>query len=429
MLFPTAAQYRAWLGESPLHRLLDALRLTEIYASPLTMFLLGLFFLNLILVAVDRIPVVLRRAYLNGEVPRVDPGLVKESSSTISFMVAAPAGSLADRTGRFFRKRRWGVVTGRVAGTFVAVRNRLSPLGFFLFHGSFILCLLGGLVLTYTRFTGKVAVAEGETLQGRLDTVGAVVKSPLLFRKLPEMLLHVDRIETRYEEGAASDLIIDVDSVIGGVSRKERIRVNEPLTQGAVSLVAQTVGLAPVVVVTAPDGRVVDTAVVKLNVLKGHGDSFALGSRNQYHITVRYFPDYAVYNGAETSRSPEPRNPAFHLVIEKEGAQLYDGTVRLGEEAAMEGFRVAFKELHYCANFQIIREYGQWPLIAGFLLGSLGLIMRLIFYQKRVQLVVEEREGATMVYLLGQAEYFPHSFAGEIAALAADLQHELNGEK
>ncbi len=426
--FATAVQYRAWQDESVLHALLVTLRLTEIYTAPLTMFLLGLFFLNLAVVTIDRVPLVLRRAFLSGGAPKLDPMRIKGSASTVTFGVPAPAHAVIVGVDRFFRHQRWTLISGALTGTRIAVRNRFSSFGFLFFHGSFVLCLVGGLLLAYTRFSCTLGVAEGETFHGRLDQAGTVTKRSLLFQTMPEMSLNVNRIKARYEEGASSDLSIDVDSVIDGVARKERIKINEPLTQGAISVVAQNIGLAPLVVVATPAGAVIDTVFAKLDVLNGRGDSFKLGSKNQYLVTVRYFPDYVVYNGAETSRSPEPRNPAFHLVITREGAPIFDGTVRLGEEAEMDGLRISFKELHYWAYFKVIREYGQWPLIAGFALASLGLIMRLIFYQKRILLLIEEQDGQSLVYLQGQAEFFTHSFLDEMTLLAEKLRRELKRE-
>lgn len=426
-LFQSAAQYREWQNESFLYSALHALRVTEIYTSPLMMFLLALFFLNLVIVTVGRVPGILRKCYLSGEIPKIDTIRIKGAVSSVAISSTLPAELLQEKLGVLLSSRRWKTIHGATSGTFLALRNRFSPFGFILFHGSFLLCLIGALLIAYTRFSGNVEVAEGELVKGRLDQLGKVSKQPYMFRALPEISLKVNRIETRYEDGVPSDLDIDLESVIAGITQRAKVKINEPFSLGAITLVAQNIGLAPMVVVTTPDGEVVDNVFVRLNVLKGRSDSFMLGTNNQYLIRVTYFPDYAVYNGVEATRGPDPKNPAFHLVITDKGTQIYDGTVKLGEAAEMGGFMVSFRELRYWTNFQVVREYGQWLLISGFASGLMGLVMRLIFYQKRILIVTEDGESGSTAYLQGQAEYFGYSFACEVADIACSLQKELNG--
>ena len=88
----------------------------------------------------------------------------------------------------------------------------------------------------------------------------------------------------------------------------------------------------------------------------------------------------------------------------------------------MDNFQVVFRELHYWAHFQIIREYGTWPLLAGFALGAVGLIMRLVIYQKRIKLLIQENDGTSSVYLSGDADFFSHSFAAELEQIMVTLR-------
>ena len=65
------------------------------------------------------------------------------------------------------RKRRYTVL-GDAAG-FYGVKNRLAPIAFMLFHLSFFLILLGGMISVYTEFVGYVDLAQGESFQGELN--------------------------------------------------------------------------------------------------------------------------------------------------------------------------------------------------------------------------------------------------------------------
>ena len=59
------------------------------------------------------------------------------------------------------------------------------------------------------------------------------------------------------------------------------------------------------------------------------------------------------------------------------------------------------------------REYGAAPLIAGFLLGTIGLIWRLMLYRREVAVVWDGSNFS----VAGRAEYFSHRFREELATI------------
>jgi hypothetical protein len=157
-----------------------------------------------------------------------------------------------------------------------------------------------------------------------------------------------------------------------------------------------------------------------LNVLKGAEDSFQFPDL-PFMIYVRFYPDYIEQDGKAATRSQEVKNPVFHLRIEKQGRVLYDALRKPGEKASFEGLELSCREIRYWVDFLIIREYGTIPLFTGFLLGAVGLIMRLVFFQKVVRVVLEERGDAWAVYVAGRSEYYQQSFREELRRLAPDL--------
>jgi hypothetical protein len=107
---------------------------------------------------------------------------------------------------------------------------------------------------------------------------------------------------------------------------------------------------------------------------------------------------------------------------------VYEGTIRKGEPAQFDSYSIAFKDLRYWVNFIVSREFGRAPLIAGFALAAIGLIMRLVFYQKRVMILFEYENNKGLLYINGKSEYFHYSFQSEKDSLTDELKRYLSHE-
>jgi len=75
-MFERQENYGGWVEEDWMHRLLDAVKFTEIYLSPITIALLACFFVNLIVVVTLRAPIILNRLSLS----KASPGLMNAAS-------------------------------------------------------------------------------------------------------------------------------------------------------------------------------------------------------------------------------------------------------------------------------------------------------------------------------------------------------------
>ena len=83
-----------------------------------------------------------------------------------------------------------------------------------------------------------------------------------------------------------------------------------------------------------------------------------------------------------------------------------------------------FAELRYWADIQVVREMGPGPLIVGFSLAIIGLMMRLIFYRKEIRIATDE----STVYLVGKSDFYQHSFEEEMDDIVEKLRMSLADE-
>jgi hypothetical protein len=377
----TAREGRAWQEANPrLYAVLDALDLLELYTSPLAMVLLAAFMVNLVFVLAARLRLTVSRCR------RPQPGPV-EGSGALSVEVGT--GGQEEVLAVIRRILTYYRLAGG-EGRFVFYRNRFGPVGFLLFHASFIVLLLAGLALFYTRSAGTASVTEGQAFSGapgeyrnlRLPLVG----------EPPSLRFAVLHIRPTYEEGQPTDLEVGIAVYgSGGKPEQKTMRVNRPYTRGATSMLIRSIDVAPLVRLQSADGEVVyEYAFVSLKVLGGGMDSYVF-PYSSYRADFQFFPDFAVEGGVEYSRSPETRNPRFHVYLYESGRKVLDRVMGPGDSARAGDVVFAVEGLRYWAEFTVVRERGRGLLWAGFILGITGLVWRFFFY--RLEVRGEFRDG------------------------------------
>jgi hypothetical protein len=425
-LIPTAEVYADWKAEYPvLTSVVEFLKLNEIYLSPITIVFLALFFVNLLVVMGHRIPVLLRRMYLFQD-RAVQQEDLAESPPTDARALIVPVHKKPSgpEIRAFLKKRFWSVVGGDGERTFVAVRNRYSPVGFLFFHASFLLCLVGGLLVMYTRFAGTFILTEGQEFVPEMTNFSRIYQQPKMLKALPPFFLRLDKVVPRYEGEVGTDLDVDMTLTYGSDAEKVRLKVNEPVERDALSILAIDLGVSPLMILRDRTGREIGGSYYYLNVLSGKEDGFSFPG-SPYAFSVRFYPDFVELDGKPDSRSRELKNPVFFLKVDKKGMPVFQGFLPMRQRIAIDDLVLSFEDIRYWVEFYAVREYGNIPLYVGFLLGGIGLVMRLLFYQKTVRLWVQENENSTTIFIDGRSEYYPHAFRSELEDLSNTLEERL----
>ena len=104
---------------------------------------------------------------------------------------------------------------------------------------------------------------------------------------------------------------------------------------------------------------------------------------------------------------------------------IAEATIKKGQALIYGPNMLEFADIRYWADLYVVREIGPAPLVVGFCLAIIGLIMRLIFYRKEVKVVLTEDK----VYMLGRSEYNQHSFEEEMDSLVERLSGHLMKNK
>jgi len=402
-------KYLVWKNERPrLVSILESAGLTDIYTSPLTIMIWGLFFLNLVLAMMKRIPGMWKRT-VKQHLPHN-----KEALHRSQYYEEIEGKSLSDVL-TVFRKNRYHVVS--TEKSLWAVRNRYAPLATIFFHLSFFLVLVGAVLTLYTRFRAEADVAVGETFSGNYRWV----KTPKI-GKSSSTVFRIEEVTPTYYKG---NVPLDLKIVLQSGNGVEVIGINKPYKEGDLSFVVKDIDIAALFILRDRSGNDIEGGYVKLIVLGGNEDSFRMGG---YEFRTTFYPDIDRQNNAEEAglenipqmlkeisgteevfRQREIINPAFHVAVTKDGSVLSEKTIRKNEPFVFNNHILAFEDLNYWVRFYVGRERGLSLIYTGFILITVALAVRFIFYRRDIEVFVAN----STIYLSGKAEFYPDLFRDE----------------
>lgn len=398
-----APAWEAWREQSPrLVRALEVSGLADVYRAPGTYVALGFFFASLAAVIAERLPRLVRRTRLGHGLP-LDPAALAPRKETSSVEAAAPGDAVARAasllSGAGYRVHAPGGASVR------AVRFRLAPLGFVLFHGAFALLLAGGIALDLTRFSGVAEVGVGEPFDARGDGYAERPRERRLGVRRPELSFIVTGVRPRSEQGHPMSLHVDL--LLPGERSPRVANVNEPVNVGTTSVLSLSAGAMPLFTCDfegAHDGawvKIVPNASGRtqlllepcgLDVLARLADPEVAGASPREGQGVML--STAGVSGLETVA-----RTGVEVAVRGPDGAIATGVLRPGDSIATpDGRRVLhLPDLRYYAKLQIVDERGGSLLWAAFILGTVGLVLRLVLYRREIVVVADPERSRVLV--------------------------------
>lgn len=410
LLLNVVIPQRAVVGEAAFAALLEAgsvqrfllgdLGLGSLATSPPFVLVLTLVVLNLGCVLADRGGVTLRRVRFRP--PSVET-LRQRAQGDDSLSRPLPEGWSAEAAldalkGLGYRRTRVG------AEAVWGVRHRLAPLGFVLFHLSFLLLLAGGVLLHLTRFVAVATVAEGQTFTGE----GATVLRRPLWGAAPGLEMTVERVEVDLERGEPVHLGAVLRFPVSGERSLQEAWINHPARVGTTTVLVERAGLAPVLWLQDERGFSLDRVVAPAPPAGEPPLEVPLaGGRLIVEIAPRPSPE------AWPSREQVAATPIALRVLD-EGRVLFDGGLRAGQGTLLDGDWLAVPEIRQWVGVRIVSERGSALLVAGFGLGVIGLVWRLSWHRREMAILWDTQR----LTLTGRSELFHRRFREELQAVA-----------
>ena len=403
-------------------RLLDALRLTDVFHAWWFVFLLSLVSLSIISASIQRFPNAWRfysRPYKSPDETfrKALPGHVlipvrdEETALSVAERVLHKEG---------FRPER---IVRHNSFSIFGERNRLSEMAVYIVHASLLLIFLGGIVDALFGWRGFVMLTRGQELSQIDQQNGSK-------RNLPFAVRCDGAGQENYADGSPkrwwSDLAVVKD---GQTILKKQIVVNDPLVYSGVRFYQASYGNT---------GKL-DTLVLTATAREGQDPkTFNIGLDETVPLdadtTVRlaeFIPDYVAQDGHVYARSNDLENPAAHLVVEsrKSGQSLnvWVGSGLEEDAASPYTFRGKDVQMAYFTGLSVSHEPGQWSVWAGVVVMGLGLALVFYFVHKRVWAVpVRDAKGRLMLWVGGIAnknkDVFEQQFRDLVEAIESELK-------
>ncbi len=355
---------------------LITLGFSHVPTSPLFLFLLGCFFLQLLAFLIRFISTTWKRVRMTPE--------RWEAWRSIDMRDHDGKRLTAELVRKGFREKPL------VAGTIWFVRNRISPLGFLLFHVSFFFLLTGGVLIHYTRYHATV-----ELMQNRPVTFAArewidIHRKPLLSPPDQVFTVTLDSVEAKKIKDEPIRLDTELTFSLWGGSIVKMASVNCPGDFLGFSFYPQTLFDAYVFKIFNAQDYLVDTFGIQIK-----GEDVIL-------------PPVILMDGfsllLDPGRDPLARveGPGFSKTIPLEPGNAVQTPV----------FTLLVADRVPWVSFQVIYERGGVILITGFMLAITGLIFR--FFFPRQDLVLT----SGMLYFRG--DYFPQHLRENLEELRKD---------
>lgn len=356
---------------------------------------LAAFFANLGAVLVDRAGATWRRCQLR---PPTAAQLAVLGTRAVEVPGPAPA---PDRVIEILEGLGYRVLP--VPGGVWGVKNRLAPLGFPLFHASFFALLGAGLLLYLTRDVRTVIVAEGQ----EVDTAHGAVVRQAPRDPAPGMRVALERVEPRLEAGRpvgiAAAMILDGVPAVA--------RVNHPVERGAVSILVERAGLAPVLWLTDERGYTVDRVVVPVRAA-ANGLPTRLPLARDLEVVLDPVP-----LGPRFPQLDQLATAAIPVRVRAGDRTVFEGEVRAGDAIPLGERTLRVEQLRYWVELRVVREHGGPLLVAGLVLAICGIAWRMLLFRREVLVGLE----AGRARVAGRGEFFSARVAREVLQIASLL--------
>lgn len=404
-------------------RLLDGLKLTDVFHAWWFVLLLSLVSLSIIAASIQRFP----NAWRFYARPYKSPDEAFRRALPIHKLIAIKdeetALSEAERvlSKKGFHPER---IVRENSFSLFGERNRISEMAVYIVHASLLLIFLGGIIDAEFGWRAFLSLTRGEQSSDVQATNGPKHYLPFAVR--------CDGAgQENYADGTPKKWWSNLTVLKGGreVLHKQ-IVVNDPLVYGGVRFYQASYGKTGNVdklVLTATSRRSLDPKEITL----GLNETAELDPDTTVRL-AEFIPDYVVGDGHVYARSNDLENPAAHLVVEsKKSGQAVNywlPAIPGIEQNALSPYDFQGKDVQmaYFTGLEVSHEPGQWGVWAGVVLMGLGLVVVFYLVHSRIWVVpVRDASGQLRLWIGGAANKNKDAFEQRFSDVVKQIELEL----
>lgn len=254
--------------------------------------------------------------------------------------------------------------------------------GNLIFHIAFIIVGVGVVVSGFYRFDGSLVLLEGDVFLGERESYIYHSAGEDFDRLAPKLSFKLDEISTEFWGWRMyfTGLEATIRHSAASLDKEETLWLNGGPTIEGARLKLSSYGYSPNLHFRK-DGMLVRKGTTALQIFPpGIEDSLEI---NNYKIFITAYPDAVEENGRLVNASLNIREPAFLVRVEWFGREVFADAVRLGEVFRYRDLGIIFEGLRPYVIIDVIKDPGENVVFIGFIVGAVGLVMRLVSGRKR----------------------------------------------
>ncbi len=340
------------------------LNFKDITSSPLFFLILLLFYLQLIFFIFRYFKLTLKRIKIK------EPNFKNWKSLKIKGEIEEIKNFLKEKSWKEFQIKE---------NKLYYVINELSPLGFLFFHFSFLLYLLSGFLLYYTRSEKEFFLALNQTVSLEDESWVLQKRKPKIKESLKNLKVYLKNVNLNlYKE---EPLLFKTEIVLWHNNKmiNGNAEINKPFKYKTLKVYPVFQDDAFLIQVEDKEGYIIEKPIIFSNCSKKIGSAYRILDKIEGEIGCEKVPYLNLsYNG------------------KKEKLQMIEG-----REINFGDIRVKIIKKVPWVKFRAINESGSFPLFLGFILSILGLIFRFLFPNREIVI------SNSLIYY--KADYFPSS--------------------
>jgi len=404
-------------------RLLDGLRLTDVFHAWWFVLLLSLVSLSIIAASIQRFPNSWR--FFSRPYKSPDETFRKALPNHVLIPIKDEEAALsaAERSLQKAGFKPERIVRENSFSLF-GERNRLAEMAVYIVHASLLLIFLGSSIDAIFGWRAFVTLTRGQQSSQAQPQNG----SP---RKLPFAIRCDGAGQENYPDGTPkrwwSDLaVVENDQVV----LRKQIVVNDPLVYRGVRFYQASYGKTGkidrlVLTATPRDGQAPKDLTIGLD------ETLPLDADTTVRL-AEFIPDYVERDGQVYSRSNSLENPAAHLVVESKktgkAVNVWLPPIEGLEQNASSPYAFGGKDVQmaYFTGLDVSHEPGQWSVWAGVLVMGLGLAVVFYLVHVRIWVVpVRDARGQLALWIGGTANKNKDAFEQRFSKLVEQIKIEL----
>ena len=390
------------------------------YSLPMKLWILFLV-INNTLCMLKQFSLSLSACALDNSKPAADQ--LRKKRNYVAAKTDAAADTIVPRLTARLRGPGWRTLPSRDGLALRAHRWRFAPMGTVIFHGAFFFLVLGVMISSLTRTEAQVVVATGDTFSTKQSDRLIEVKPPDSQSRLPDFGFTVKKVQASFWKDRLLFTDMRAKIVPTGTKREVNVLLNwawKPDFATYVRLIG--LGYAPHYRITDDRGREIEEAYVNLTAFPpGSEDSFNLES-SLYQIYVKVFPNSRLIKNRIVNKDNNLRRVGYLVRVKLKNRFLLSRFLRPNDSLDFGRLHLSFPDITYWGQFNIVRNPGLLVVWLGCILGSIGLVWRLIFYRKDFTALVVRGSRSQTVHLHVRSDYYPHQARLDLENLAREIE-------